>query len=454
MTAQLDESNDAKSPERLCGAVHSDGNGKDLTTATRPDSASKEGLTEASCRFCRAPLRHTFVDLGMSPLCESYVPQDHLDAMEPFYPLHVLVCQQCLLVQLREYVSAEKIFSHYAYFSSYSDSWLEHARNYVEQMTKRFGLDHHSQVVEIASNDGYLLQYFAEKNIPVLGIEPAANVAEVARSKGIETLVLFFGEDTARELVRNGIRPNLLLGNNVLAQVPDLNGFVAGMKILLGSSGVITMEFPHLMRLIEENQFDTIYHEHFSYFSFHTVQQLFGAHGFVIFDVEELPTHGGSLRIYARHDEDTGRTVKPSVKALHDRELEAGYTHIDTYLDFGRKVAATKRELLDFLIQAKRAGKTVVGYGAPGKGNTLLNYCGIRTDFLDYTVDRSPYKQGMFLPGTHIPIYAPERIEKTKPDYVLILPWNLKDEIIDQLSHIRHWGARFVVPIPEVRVYD
>jgi hypothetical protein len=453
MTAKLDESNDATNLERGGGAVHPDGNGKDPARAKRRESASKEELT-TRCRFCRAPLRHTFVDLGMSPLCESYVPEDRLDAMERFYPLHVLVCEQCLLVQLREYVSAEEIFSQYAYFSSYSDSWLQHARNYVEQMTDRIGLDHRSQVVEIASNDGYLLQYFAERNVPVLGIEPAANVAEAARSKGIETLVLFFGEDTANELTRNGIRPDLLVGNNVLAQVPELNGFVRGMRILLSSGGVITMEFPHLMRLMEENQFDTIYHEHFSYFSFHAVQQLFDAHGLVIFDVEELPTHGGSLRIFARHSEDTDKTVKRSVKALHEREREAGYTRIDAYLDFGRQVAETKRELLAFLIQAKRMGKQIVGYGAPGKGNTLLNYCGIRTDFLDYTVDRSPYKQGMFLPGTHIPIFAPEKIAQTKPDYVMILPWNLKDEIIKQLSYIRQWGARFVVPIPEVTICE
>jgi SAM-dependent methyltransferase len=406
------------------------------------------------CRFCGTPLEHVFVDLGMSPLCESYVSNECLDAMEPFYPLRVLVCRRCFLVQLREYVSAQSIYSHYAYFSSYSDSWLDHARRYTEKMIDQFELNNKSRVVEVASNDGYLLQYFVAKGIPALGIEPAANVAEVARSKGIDTRTHFFGRQTAQELVDDGVRANLLLGNNVLAHVPDLNGFVAGLKVLLAPRGVITMEFPHLLRLVEENQFDTIYHEHYSYLSLHAVLQVFAAHGLTLFDVEELPTHGGSLRIYARHVDDASRPVQGAIEALHRREHAAGYTALKTYLAFGERVEETKRKLLAFLIRAKQQGKRIAGYGAPGKGNTLLNYCGIRSDFLDYTVDRSPYKQGKFLPGSHIPIFAPEKIAETKPDYVLILPWNLKDEIVRQLHYVREWGGRFVVPIPEVTVLE
>ena len=409
---------------------------------------------DGKCRFCAAPLRHTFVDLGMSPLCESYLPAEKLDEMEPFYPLHVRVCERCFLVQVREYVRAEDIYSDYAYFSSYSDSWLEHARQYVDAMIERFGLGPQSRVVEVASNDGYLLQHFVARGVPVLGIEPAANVARVAQQKGIPTLVKFFGCRTAGELVAESGRADLLLGNNVLAHVPELNGFVAGLKLLLAPRGVITMEFPHLMRLVEGNQFDTIYHEHFSYLSLLAVQRVFAAHGLVIFDLEELSTHGGSLRLYARHARDTSKPVRPAVAELRDRELAAGYGRIETYLDFGERVAETKRRLLEFLITARREGKQVAGYGAPGKGNTLLNYCGIRTDMLAYTVDRSPHKQGMFLPGTHVPIHAPERIAQTKPDYILILPWNLKEEIISQLAYARQWGARFVVPIPELTVCE
>lgn len=405
-----------------------------------------------NCRFCGTPLVHEFVDLGMSPLCESYVSREQLDCMEAFYPLRVLVCHSCFLVQIREYVAAEDIYSDYAYFSSYSTSWLEHARQYTEQMIARFGLTSQNQVVEIASNDGYLLQYFVQHGIPALGIEPAANVAEVAREKGIETVVRFFGRDAADDLVREGIQADLLLGNNVLAHVPDLNGFVTGLKRLLADQGVITMEFPHLMRLIDENQFDTIYHEHFSYLSFLVVCRIFQKHGLTVFDVEELTTHGGSLRIYARHQQDHSKPVTAAVNELQTREQEAGYDRIETYLQFRVKVEATKRALLQFLIGAKDTGQQVVGYGAPGKGNTLLNYCGIRTDFLDYTVDRSPHKQGKYLPGTRIPIFPPERIEQTHPDYVVILPWNLKEEIITQLAVIREWGGRFVIPIPELCV--
>ena len=420
------------------------------TTQTADQPAARD--TTRRCRHCHAVLEHTFVDLGMSPLCESYLSADRLNAMEPFYPLHVFVCQHCFLVQLQEYVSPDAIFSEYAYFSSYAESWLAHARAYVDQMIRRWQLSERHHVVELASNDGYLLQYFVARQIPALGIEPAANVAAVAQAKGVPTRVAFFGRQTARDLVAEGKHADLLVGNNVLAQVPDLDDFVGGMKILLRDDGVITMEFPHLLRLIEGNQFDTIYHEHFSYFSFLTVSKIFEAHGLVVFDVEELPTHGGSLRIYARHREDASKPVEDRAKGLLARELELGFGQIDRYLTFRQQVEETKRCLLEFLIDARRAGRSVVGYGAPGKGNTLLNYCGIRTDFLEYTVDRNPYKHGKFTPGTHIPIYAPERINETKPDYVLILPWNFKDEIVAQMAHIRKWGGRFVVPIPVVSV--
>jgi len=411
-------------------------------------------ISKAKCRFCETVLDQTFVDLGMSPLCESYLPADHLNQMEPFYPLHVYVCGNCFLVQLEAYVSPEHIFGDYAYFSSFSDSWLAHAKRYSDLMVERFGIGAKKFVVELASNDGYLLQYFVEKQVPVLGIEPAANVAEVAAKKGVPTLVKFFGRETARELAASGKQADLLLGNNVLAQVPDVNDFVAGMKILLKPSGVITMEFPHLQRLMEENQFDTIYHEHFSYFSFVTAEKIFAAHGMTLFDVEELSTHGGSLRIYGRHIEDSSKPVTQRVTALREREISAGYLQLETYSRFAEQVKETKRKLLEFLIQAKRSGKRIAGYGAPGKGNTLLNYCAIRTDFLDYTVDRNPYKHGRFLPGTHVPIFPPERIRETKPDFLLILPWNLKDEIIKQNAFIREWGGKFVVPIPEVHVHD
>jgi 2-polyprenyl-3-methyl-5-hydroxy-6-metoxy-1,4-benzoquinol methylase len=372
--------------------------------------------------------------------------------MEPFYPLCVHICDSCFLVQLEEYVAPQDIFSEYAYFSSYSDAWVEHASQYVDAMMGRLSLSPTDRVVELASNDGYLLQFFVSKGIPVLGIEPAANVAKVAEDNGIPTKVAFFDKQLARELREDGTQADLIVANNVLAQVTDLNGFVEGMKILLKPHGVITVEFPHLMRLLEENQFDTIYHEHFSYFSFLTVDRIFAAHGLVIFDVEELWTHGGSLRIFAKHQQDASKPTSESVERLKRREKDSGFEDLEYYRGFSSRVEATKRQLLDFLIQAKQAGKTIVGYGAPGKGNTLLNYCGIRTDFLDYTVDRSPYKQGKLLPGTRIAIHDPSEIARTKPDYVLILPWNLKDEIVDQMSFIREWGAKFVVPIPELTV--
>ena len=405
-----------------------------------------------ACRFCRAPLRHTFVDLGMSPLCESFLPADQVNAMEPFYPLHVRVCERCFLVQLQEYVSPEHIFTEYAYFSSYSSAWLEHAKSYTEMIAKRLGLGRQSLVMELASNDGYLLQWFVKQGIPVLGIEPAANVARVAIEKGVPTRVEFFGRESAARMVEEGIQADLIAGNNVLAQVPDLNSFVAGMKIALKPGGTITLEFPHLMRLIQENQFDTIYHEHFSYFSLLTTEKILEAHGLEVFDVEELWTHGGSLRVYARHAGSGAEPASERLAGLRRREAAAGFGRIETYSGFEEQVRETKRKLLDFLIRAKREGKRIAGYGAPGKGNTLLNYCGIRTDFLDYTVDRNPYKHGRFLPGTHIPIFPPEKIAETRPDYVLILPWNLKDEIARQLAYVREWGGRCVVPIPEVTV--
>lgn len=406
----------------------------------------------ASCRFCKATLRHTFVDLGKSPLCESFLSADQLDRMEPFYPLHVQVCSQCFLVQLQSYVEPEHIFTEYAYFSSYSDSYLRHASAYTEAMIDRFGLDSNSLVVEVASNDGYLLQYFVARGIPSLGVEPARNVAEVAVSKGVPTLVKFFGVRAAHEMVDSGNRADLLVGNNVLAQVPDLNDFVEGLKIVLKSRGVITIEFPHLMRLIEGNLFDTIYHEHFSYFSLLTAERIFAAHGLTIFDLEEIWTHGGSLRIYARHHEDCSKPVTDRVLEFRAREQAAGLGCLEHYAGFQEKVRETKRRLLQFLNAAKDAGKSVVGYGAPGKANTLLNYCGIRTDFLEYTVDRNPYKHGKFLPGTHIPIFEPEKIRQTQPDYVLILPWNLKDEIVKQLSYVHDWGGKLVVAIPTLEI--
>jgi SAM-dependent methyltransferase len=413
----------------------------------------KECPKSGGCRFCGTPFEHRVVDLGMSPLCESFLRSDQLNQMEAFYPLTVWVCGQCFLVQLEEYVTGEDIFSDYAYFSSFSDSWLNHARRYVDQMIERLDLTPDNRVVEVASNDGYLLQYFVKRGIPALGIEPAANVAKVARDKGVPTVVEFFGVDTARQLVEKGEAADLILGNNVLAQVPDVNDFVAGLKILLKPGGVVTIEFPHLLRTIDGNQFDQIYHEHFSYFSLYSVERIFAAHGLPLFDVEELPSHGGSLRIYARHVEDTEKQVTERLLELRSREDRAGVATLGYYADFESRVRNTKRKLLQFMIDAKEEGKSVVGYGAPGKGNTLLNYCGIRTDFLDFTVDRSPHKHGKFLPGTHIPIFPPERLWDARPDYVLILPWNLKTEIMEQLAGIREWGGRFVVPIPEVTIY-
>ncbi len=408
---------------------------------------------QTSCRLCGSFLKHTFVDLGMSPPCESFVPADRLDQMEPYYPLYALVCDHCFLVQLKEYFSPADIFTEYAYFSSYATSWVDHARVYCEEITEKLSLNKNSFVVEIASNDGYLLQHFIPKDIPVLGVEPAANVAQAAVAKGVPTRVDFFGASLAAHMVETGQKADLIIGNNVLAQVPDLNDFVRGMQILLKPEGVITLEFPHLANLIEQNQFDTIYHEHFSYFSLLTIRYMAHRHRLKVIDVEELPTHGGSLRVYLAHNS-SKRKAGPRVAALLKREQIFGLNNIATYEQFAEKTRRTKRDLLSFLISAKNAGKRICGYGAPGKGNTLLNYCGIGTDFLEFTVDRNPYKHGRFTPGMHIPIHDVAAINSYRPDYILILPWNFKDEIIRQMHHVVEWGAKFIVPIPHVTLID
>lgn len=407
------------------------------------------------CRACDTPLSHTFVDLGAAPLCQRHVTPERFSHAESIYPQHVYVCTECFLVQLPQYVAREEIFDdEYAYFSSYSESWLSHAENYVAQVTARFGLDSRSRVVEIASNDGYLLQYFKARGVPCLGVEPTANTAAVAESRGIPTLVKFFGRQTASELRSGQGAADLILGNNVLAHVPDINDLVAGMKTLLAEHGVITMEFPVLSKLIESNYFDTIYHEHFSYLSFTTVRGIFARQGLTLFDVEDLPTHGGSIRIYARHSEDDTKPDTANVRRVLEREEAAGHYDLAYYDRFEERVRESKRRILDFLIGAKRAAKTIAAYGAPGKGNTLLNYCGIRTDFIDYTVDRSPHKQGNFLPGSRIPIHDLSEIDRTRPDYLFILVWNLKDEVMKQMAHIRDWGGKFVVPLPSVQILD
>jgi len=423
------------------------------TTSTLPSVVSQQ-IAANNCRSCGASLHKTFVDLGMSPLCETYPSSADLSSGEMYYPLHVYVCERCWLVQLEEFESAEKIFSDYAYFSSYSDSWLKHAQQYCEQMAARFGLTKQSLVVEVASNDGYLLQYFVQHGLPVLGIEPAANVAKVAiEQKHVPTLVRFFGAQLAQELADEGRRADLIVGNNVLAQVPDLSDFVEGLRILLKPHGVLTLEFPHLLRLIERNEFDTIYHEHFSYFSMLATLRILQAHRMKAFDVEELQTHGGSLRVYACPIEDQSHPVRPSIAGLIEQEKQAGLASAQGYERFAAQVKETKLSFLEFLLTAARQGKSVAGYGAPGKSATLLHYCGISKDLIAYTVDRNPYKQGRFLPGTRIPIHHPERIRETKPDFVVILPWNLKDEIMEQLVFIREWGGKCVVPIPKLAIY-
>lgn len=404
------------------------------------------------CRFCSQPLKHTFCNLGKTPFANSYVKLENINSYELFFPLHAYVCASCFLVQLEEFQTPRDIFSDYAYFSSYSTSWVDHAHKYVDQITERFSLSPSHFVVEIASNDGYLLQFFKEKKIPVLGIEPAANVAKEAEKKEIPSLAKFFGKETARQLKEEGKLADLLIGNNVLAHVPDINDFVGGMKILLKPEGLITMEFPHLLQLMQQTQFDTIYHEHFSYLSLLTVEKIFAEQGLRIFDVEALSTHGGSLRIYACHQKNEKLPTSQRVEAMKKQEQEFGLTQIATYLKFDEKVRKVKNDLLQTLISLKSQNKKIAAYGAPAKGNTLLNFCGIKTDYLDYTVDLSPHKQEHFLPGTRIPIYSPEKIKETKPDYLLILPWNLKQEIINQTQYIKEWDGKWIVPIPELSI--
>jgi hypothetical protein len=418
----------------------------------RVDLAVRGGVLP-SCRFCDAPLALTAVDLGMSPPCNSFLRAEQIRQMEPFYPLHVFACERCWLMQLERFVPPDEIFTEYAYFSAYSTSWVEHARRYVEMISERLDLGWDDLVVELASNDGYLLQHFVGTGVPILGIDPAANVAQDAESRGVPTRVAFFGRETAAELAAEGRLASLVIGNNVLAQVPDLNDFVAGVKTILRGDGTATFEFPHLLRLVDGLQYDTIYHEHFSYFSLETFAEILGAHGLEAYDVEELSTHGGSLRVYAQHVGGS-RPTSVTVQALVARERVEGLRSPERYARFAEEVKESKRALLDLLIGLRREGKQVVGYGAPGKGNTLLNYCGIRTDLLDYTVDRNPYKHDLFTPGTHIPILPPETIAQTRPDYVVVLPWNLIDELAAKLDYIAEWGGRLIVPIPHATVVE
>jgi len=411
-------------------------------------------LIKRSCRSCGAQLEITFVDLGVTPLANAFVTAEALGRPEIFYPLHAYVCSECFLVQLEEFESPQNIFSEYAYFSSFSETWLQHAQAYAREMIKRFHLGPKSQVIEAASNDGYLLQFFHQENIPVLGIEPAANIAGAAIGRGIPTIVKFFGEETAKELVQQGHQADLLVANNVLAHVPNLDDFIQGLRVILKSEGVITLEFPHLLNMMEECQFDTIYHEHFSYFSFLTINRIFNSRRIRIFDVEQIPTHGGSLRVYACHSDSLENPVSNRCGLLLDRERARGLDSLKTYRSFEQRVRQAKREFLRFLIEAKTERKIIAGYGAPAKGNTLLVYCGVRTDFVEFTVDKSPHKQGLYLPGTLIPIKDPQELRRARPDYVVILPWNLKDEIMEQIAFIRGWGGKFVVPIPSVAIYD
>ena len=415
-------------------------------------TSAQRSTDTRGCRFCDQPLQHLAVDLGMSPLCQSQVEVENLNKHEIFYPLRAFVCDQCWLIQVHEHVHGEEIFSHYAYFSSYSDSWLAHAKSYVEMITERLGLNGESLVVELASNDGYLLQNFVGKSVPCLGVEPATNVAQVAIDKGIDVCNKFFGVKTAEEVVAENRQANLVIANNVLAHVPDLNDFTAGIKILLAPGGTLTVEFPHAQNMIELNQFDTIYQEHYCYFLLSALEKVFEHHGMTIFDLDVIPTHGGSLRIYVRHTEDIDRPVAEIVNQVREGEIAGGMMELETYKQFAKRAEQTKWNLLEFLIDARRQGKAVVGYGAPGKGNTMINYCGIREDLLDYTVDRNPFKQGSFLVGSRIPVYPTEMIAETKPDYVLIMPWNLKTELVKQLDYVREWGGKLVVAIPELEV--
>lgn len=418
----------------------------------RSDAMGETVAMERKCRHCGSLLSDTFADLGVTPLSNSYVDANSYNEAELFFPLHAYVCGRCFLVQLEEFQSPENIFQEYAYFSSYSDSWLQHARSFAEETIRRFSLTDSHRVVEVASNDGYLLQFFQQRNIPVLGIEPAKNVAAVAKSKGIQTVESFFGTSLAKKLVASGLSADVLIGNNVLAHVPDINDFVKGLNLLLTREGVLALEFPHVLQLIQNNQFDTIYHEHFSYLSLLTVEKILQSAGLEVFDVDELPTHGGSLRIYAKHRQNDRPKMLRKIEALRHKEAVGGLGAVETYTAFASRACKVKRDLLAFLIDLKRQGKTVVAYGAAAKGNTLLNYCGIRTDFVEYVVDRNQYKQGKFLPGTRIPILHPDRIAETRPDYILVLPWNLKNEIVEQLAYVRSWGGKFVVPIPQVEV--
>jgi 2-polyprenyl-3-methyl-5-hydroxy-6-metoxy-1,4-benzoquinol methylase len=407
-----------------------------------------------NCRFCKNILTHEFVDLGFSPPSNSYLKVTNLNEPESFFPLRIMVCEKCFLVQIDEFAKHDDIFnSEYAYFSSFSTSWLAHAKAYTQMMIARFGFDHTSQVVEIASNDGYLLQYFKEQGVPVLGIEPTANTAAAAKEKGIESIIDFFSVRLANTLSAKGISADLLLGNNVLAHVPDINDFVGGVKILLNKAGVVTFEFPHLLQLIDKNQFDTIYHEHFSYFSFLAVKQLFEMHDLELFDVEEVPTHGGSLRIFAKHTHDKSKSISSDVQVLLDKEIKAGMNSVSFYQSFQEKAEKVKNDFTFFLIQAKNEGKKVAGYGAAAKGNTLLNFAGTKKDLIQFVTDASPHKQNKFLPGVHIPVFSEEKIKLEKPDYIVILPWNLRDEISSQLSYIREWGGKFIVAVPQIEIF-
>jgi len=405
------------------------------------------------CRFCKTELKHVFIDLVNSPASNSFLSLKQLNEPEIFYPLKVYTCHKCFLVQIDEFKKSDAIFdNNYLYFSSYSKSWLKHSKDYTEMMTNRFGYTKNSLIMEVASNDGYLLQYFKEKNIPVLGIEPTANTAKVAEEKGIESIIDFFGTKLAKEMVKKNIKADLLLGNNVLAHVPDIVDFVKGMKLILKDNGVVTMEFPHLMQLVDNNQFDTIYHEHFSYLSFHTVKEIFASQELEMFDVEELPTHGGSLRIFAKHQNDLTKEVHKNVEDLLKKEIKKGVTSLDYYNHFQQKALKIKLNLIDFLLNQKKTGKKVGAYGAAAKGNTMLNYCGIKNDLIEFVVDANPHKQNKFLPASHIPVVNEQYLKEQKPDFVIIFPWNLKDEIIDQLDYIKEWGGKFVIAIPKLEI--
>jgi SAM-dependent methyltransferase len=414
------------------------------------NSLQSKEMENYECRFCRCKINHVFVDLGRSPLSNAFLTKENLEEPEKMFPLKAFVCENCFLVQLPEFETPENIFNDYVYFSSYSKSWLKHVENYVDMISEKIRLDKDKMVIELASNDGYLLQFFKKKGIPVKGIEPAANVAKVSKNKGIETIVEFFGEKLAKKLASEETKADLIIGNNVLAHVPDINDFVRGISILLKSNGVVNMEFPHLLQIIKHNQFDTIYHEHFSYFSLNTVKKIFEFHNLIIFDIDEIPTHGGSLRIYAKHKENQNLEIKKSVNEILEKENEFGLSDLSFYLEFSKTVESVKNEIIGFFHDAKQNGKKIVCYGAAAKGNTLLNFCNIKKESIEYVVDNNPHKQGLYLPGSHIPIKKPEEIMETKPDFILILPWNIKEEIMKDMLFISKWGGKFVIPIPKV----